>query len=96
MPKYILLVDWTDTGVVALRESPARPDKARDMARALGAVIEQIYMIMGDHDVIAVVDAPNDDAMAKFVLRLAAGGSVRTRTLKAFTEDEYRAILGAL
>lgn len=96
MPKYILLVDWTAAGVIALRESPARLDKARDMAKAVDATIEQIYMVMGDHDVIVVMDGPNDDAIAKFVLRLAAGGSVRTKTLKAFTEDEYRSILGAL
>ena len=38
----------------------------------------------------AVVDAPNDDAVAKLVLQLGMAGNVRTKTLKAFTEDQYR------
>jgi uncharacterized protein with GYD domain len=96
MAKYILLVDWTAEGARALRESPARLDKAREAAKAVGATIEQFYLVMGDHDMVAIIDAPNDDAVAKFALRMAMGGSVRTKTLKAFTEDQYRGILGAL
>jgi uncharacterized protein with GYD domain len=53
-------------------------------------------MTMGGYDMVAHVEAPDDATLAKFVLHLAGGGNVRTQTLKAFSEDEYRKILGAL
>jgi uncharacterized protein with GYD domain len=96
MANYILLVDWTGEGIRAVKESPSRLDKAREMAKGLGVQFEQFYMVMGDHDMVAVLDAPNDDAIARFVLKLSMAGKVRTKTLKAFTEDQYRGILGAL
>jgi uncharacterized protein with GYD domain len=51
---------------------------------------------MGAHDIVTVAEAPNDEAMAKFVLALAAGGNVRTLTMKAFTEAEYRKLIASL
>jgi uncharacterized protein with GYD domain len=96
MAKYILLGSWTGDGVRAVKDSPSRLDKARELAKSVGAKIEQFYMVMGDHDMVVVLDAPNDDAVATFVLKLSMGGNVRTKTLKAFTEDQYRGILGAL
>jgi uncharacterized protein with GYD domain len=45
---------------------------------------------------VVIADAPDDAALARFILRLAQAGNVRTKTLKAFTEDQYRGILGAL
>jgi uncharacterized protein with GYD domain len=48
------------------------------------------------HDIIAVVEADSDDAMAKFALSLGSVGAVRTTTLRAFAEPEYRRIMGEL
>lgn len=96
MAKYILLIDWTEAGVKNVKQSPARLDSARELGRSERVAIEQTYMVMGDHDIVAIVDAPDDAALARFVLRLAQAGSIRTKTLKAFTEDQYRGILGAL
>jgi uncharacterized protein with GYD domain len=53
-------------------------------------------MTMGAHDLVAIYEAPSDDAAARFALMLARGGNVRTQTLKAFSEPEYRDIIGAL
>jgi uncharacterized protein with GYD domain len=53
-------------------------------------------MTMGDYDMVAHLDAPDDATLARFVLNLSGGGNVRTHTLKAFGEDEYRKVLGAL
>lgn len=96
MAKYILLAAWTEAGIKAVRHSPARLDAAREMAKAERVTIEQFFMVMGDHDMVVIADAPDDAALARFVLRLAQGGNIRTKTLKAFTEDQYRGILGAL
>jgi uncharacterized protein with GYD domain len=52
-------------------------------------------MTMGRFDNVCVIEAPDDESYAKAVLALGAQGNVSTETLKAFTEDEYRRILGS-
>ena len=96
MAKYILLVNWTDQGVRSVKDSPKRLDAARKLAETAGAKMGDFYMTMGGYDMVTHVQAPDDATMAKFVLSLASGGNIRTHTLKAFSEDEYRKILGAL
>ena len=96
MAKYILLVNWTDQGVKAVKDSPKRLEAARKQAETAGAKLGDFYMTMGGYDMVVHAEAPDDATLAKFVLQLAGAGNVRTQTLKAFSEDEYRKILGAL
>jgi uncharacterized protein with GYD domain len=53
-------------------------------------------MTMGSFDMISVIEAPDDETLAKHVLTVAAGGNLRTVTLKAFPEDSYRSIIANL
>ncbi len=96
MAKYIMLANWTDQGIQKVKESPGRLDAARAAARQLGAEITDFYMTMGAYDMVVTVEAPSDDVMAKFVLALGSLGNVRSTTLKAFSEPEYREIIGSL
>jgi len=96
MARYIMLVNWTDQGIRTVKDSPKRLDAARNAAKGVGAEIRDFYMTMGDHDMVVVIDAPADEAMAKFALVLGGAGNVRTKTLKAFSETEYRAIVSSL
>jgi uncharacterized protein with GYD domain len=96
MARYIQLLNWTDQGVKTVRESPKRLDAARDLAKKMGCEIREFYMTIGASDMVVIADAPDDTTMAKFSLMLAMGGNVRTTTMKAFPEDAYRKIIGAL
>lgn len=96
MAKYILLVNWTDQGVRNVKDSPKRLEAARKLAETAGAKLGDFYMTMGGYDMVVHLEASDDAAVAKFVLNLAGAGNVRTQTLKAFSEDEYRKILSAL
>lgn len=96
MATFILLADYTDTGFRTIRDSPQRLDAAREVAAKLGAQIKEFYLCMGGHDIVTIVEAPDDESMARFVLSLARIGAVRTRTLKAFDEKQYRKIIGEL
>jgi uncharacterized protein with GYD domain len=96
MATYILLANYTDSGFRHIKDSPKRLDTARETATKLGAQLKDFYLCMGGHDIVAIVEAPNDDIMAKFVLSLATVGAVRTTTLKAFNEKEYRQLIGTL
>lgn len=96
MPTYISLLSFTQQGVENIKESPARLDKAKQAFKTAGAELKEFYVVMGRYDAVAVCEAPNDETAAKLVLTIAAGGAIRTETLRAFSEDEYRKIIYAL
>ena len=96
MATYILLINWTEQGIKSVKESPKRADLARAVATRLGCELKDIYMTIGSYDLVALLEAPDDAAMAKFVLAAAATGNIRTTTLKAFPEASYREIIAAL
>lgn len=96
MSTYIVLVNWTDQGMKAVSDSPKRLDAARKLLGDMGGTFREFYLTMGDADMVAVCEAPDDAVMARFGLKLAMGGNVRTRTLKAFPEAAYREIINSL
>ena len=96
MALYITLVNWTDQGIKAIKESPARLDGARALAKKYGCTMKDFYLTIGSADMVAILEGPDDESVAKFSLALGASGSVRTTTLKAFPEETYRKIIGGL
>ncbi len=95
MSKYILLLNWTEQGVKEIKESANRYDAGKELAKSLGGSMESIHMTMGAYDLVCVVEAPTDEAMATLILRLAKG-AIRSTTLKAFPEPDYRKIIAAV
>jgi uncharacterized protein with GYD domain len=96
MTTYIMLVNWTEQGVKNVRESPKRLDAAKKSLADMGGSFKEFYLTMGDYDMVAVCEAPDDAVAARFALQLGMGGNVRTRTLKAFPEAAYREIINSL
>ena len=96
MPTYIMLSKWTDQGIRHVTDSPGRLDAARQLCRQHGAEITGFYMTMGPYDMVVIIDAPNDDAFARLAVSIAKGGNIRTTTLKAFDEAQYRKIIGSV
>ena len=96
MPMYIILINYTDQGIRNVKESPKRLDAAKKLLKSMGGEFKQFYLTMGAYDLATIVEAPNDEAIAKFALVVGSLGNIRTTTLKAFPEDEYRKIVAAL
>lgn len=96
MATYISLVNWTDQGIKSVKELPVRLDAAKALARKYGCELRQFFMTMGTTDMVAIIEAPNDEAMAQYGLALGASGALRTTTLKAFPEDAYRRIIAGI
>ena len=96
MATYITLLSFTQEGIENIKESPARLDAAKQAFRAMGAELKEFYLVMGQYDAVVVAEAPDDETVAKLALAIGSGGAVRTETLRAFTEDEYRKIIAAL
>lgn len=96
MATYVMLLNWTDQGIRHVKDSPGRLDAARDLCRQHGAEMTAFHMTIGVYDMVAVFDAPNDETYAKIALSIAKGGNVRTTSLKAFEESQYREIIGSI
>ena len=94
MATYVVLGRFTDQGRQG-SNIPQRRARAHELAKALGASFTA-YVTMGAYDVVWVVDAPNDEAIAKWVLRLGQAGNVATQTMRAFTEAEVDELIAGL
>ncbi len=96
MPTYITLGTYTQQGIENMKESPDRLDDVRAALSAAGGELKAFYLVMGQYDFVAVASAPNDQTAATLALSIGAHGNVRTETLRAFDEEEYREVVAAL
>ncbi len=96
MPTYIALINWTQKGIENVKDSPDRADTWKDAVKQSGCEAKSFFMTMGDYDLVTVVEAPDDETYARLTLAVAALGNIRTKTLRAFTEEEYRRIIEGL
>ena len=96
MPHFVTLIRYTREGIARIKESPARLDAAKTAAENVGGKLQSWYLTMGQYDSVIISEFPNDETAAEFSLFLGALGNVTTETLRAFTEGEYRNIVGRL
>jgi uncharacterized protein with GYD domain len=96
MPTFIVSLNWTDQGIRAIKDGAKRAKAAREMAKKFGVEIKEVYLTSGDSDLLAILDTPHGDNVAKFALALSAGGNVRTRTCRAWPQAEYLKLIAEL
>jgi uncharacterized protein with GYD domain len=94
MPTYVALIDWTEQGVRGFKDSVDRYEAASGQLEALGVDFKQVYWTLGTHDIVSIIDAPDDETLAAGLLAVAGQGNIRTTTLRAFTGDEMRSVIG--
>jgi uncharacterized protein with GYD domain len=96
MPTYIAMAKWTQQGLKDIKDSASRLNVARKNFEAAGVTIKEFYLVMGRYDTITIIEAPDDASVAAAMLKAASLGSITSETCRAFTEGEYREILGRL
>ena len=96
MSDYIMLINYTDQGVRNIKSSPKRADAARFLAKSCGAEMKDLYLTLGQYDMIIKVEAEKDALVAKFDLALRSIGNIRSSVLRVFTEQEFRDIVAEL
>ncbi len=96
MSTYIILSNYTEQGIRDVKDSPARLDAVKKLLGDLGGRLTAFYLTMGSYDIVVIIDLPSDQAAARFALTIGALGNVRTTTLKAFTESEFKDIVQSL
>lgn len=94
MPTYVMLLNWTDQGIRNYKDTPSRADAFSAAAEKLKAKILHIYWTVGPYDLVAVVEAPDDETITAALLQLGGVGNVRSTTLRAFGREEMDRIIG--
>jgi uncharacterized protein with GYD domain len=93
MPTYISLLKWTDQGIQNIKDSPKRLDDFKSDLEAAGGKLVGFYLTMGRYDMVLIIESPSEEVSAVLSLSTASSGSIKTETMKAFTENEYRGII---
>jgi uncharacterized protein with GYD domain len=97
MATYLVLSQYRGKGSEDAEQALKELTESRQMSAAMGVQIKAIYMLMGaNYDFACIAEAPDDMAMAKLALALTAQGVVRTQTMRAFTEDEFKRMIESM
>ena len=96
MATYIALIRYTDKGIETVRESPSRLAGAKEMLRGLGVELKQFFLLMGEYDVMYIMEAENEEAVTRASLALGSTGKIKAQTFRAFSEEEYRELIASL
>ena len=93
MPTYISLVQFTDKGIQAAKETTQRVADWAVKVQSMGVSVKQMYWTLGEYDQVCVFEAPDDETAASVLLAADLLGNIRTQTLRAFTASEMKKIL---
>ncbi len=95
MATYIMLMKFLNPGVDSIKEASRGRAAGKKAAKALGITWKQQYLVMGDYDIITILEAPNDEVVAKFAL-MGMTGTLSITTMRAFTESEADKLIKGL
>jgi uncharacterized protein with GYD domain len=93
MPHYVLLMNWTEQGVKAFKQTVDRSEGARTALGAVGINLKEIYWTIGPYDIVAIAEAPDEETLSAALLALGSQGNLRTTTMRGLTTDEMRAVI---
>jgi len=96
MPNFVILMKLTDQGAKAIKDAPGRIEAGIKAYEKMGGKINGFYVVMGEYDYVAVGEAPSDEVATTFALGLGSLGNVKTTTLRAYTKEEFAAMVKKL
>ena len=93
MTRYITLLTFTQKGAEEIHDSTERAHRFDKMAKKAGVKVEAQYWTMGGYDGVVTLSADHEKRILHLLAELAAGGNVRTETMRAFTDKEFTDLL---
>jgi uncharacterized protein with GYD domain len=93
MPTYVVLISWTDQGATNFKDTVDRYQAAQDAGSQAGVTWRETHWTLGPYDIVATLDAPDDETLMATILNVVGQGNIRTTTMRAFSADEMRGVL---
>lgn len=89
MAIYIMLTHLTDEGRKTVKEKPERIKEVNKEVEKMGVKVLSQYALLGAYDFINILEAPDNQTVAKVAVELGARGTLQTTTLTALSVDEF-------
>jgi len=89
MAKYIIISNLTDEGAKTLKRNPGRVKEVNAELKQMGVNVLDQYAVLGNFDFMTIVEADEENTIAKAVVEIASRGSIKTATYKAIPIDEF-------
>ena len=93
VPTYAMLTNLGPDGWETLLQNPDRIQAVRSEVEATGLKVVAQYALLGQYDFLNIIEAPDEHAMARAAIMLAARGTMRTTTLQAIPVEDLISIL---
>ncbi len=94
MPVYVSLVNFTHEGLKTMKsKGEARSDIVKRNVESLGGKMLHAYYCLGEYDVVAILEFPNNHAAMKAGVLNASMGHIRIKTMPAVSRDEWKTVL---
>ncbi len=93
MATFVSLVNWTEQGIKNFKDTAKRADAFAELVKKRGGSVKGIWWTLGEYDIVAVTEAPDDETATAVLLEVGSLGNVRTQTLRAFDRDEIQGIV---
>jgi uncharacterized protein with GYD domain len=90
------LLRFTDKGLQNVKDSTKRAAAAKEAGKKLGVNMRDIFWTTGEYDLVCVLEADSETALAAFAIAVAGQGNVRVQTLRAYSASEMDGILAKL
>ena len=96
MQSYVTLYKFTDQGIKNIKDIPRLMEDNIKNWEAMGGKVSALYILMGEYDIMGITEAPSDEIAMTFLMAMGSRGNVRTTTLKAFTKEQFAAMVKKL
>ena len=88
MVSYLIMGKFTDLGIKNVKETIARSERFKEIAKECGVTIREIMWLTGDYDVFSIAEAEDEKHIVTMLLRAGSRGYVKTNSYRAFAKDE--------
>jgi uncharacterized protein with GYD domain len=88
MPTYVMLTNLTADGVRTLKNNPGRVAEVNKEVEQIGARVVAQYATLGQYDFVTIIEAPDDETMAKVSIEMGSRGTMTSQTLAALPSDK--------
>ncbi len=89
MPVYITLWRYTREGLIDIKNTESRFEAVKRIIESNGGKLLEIYGLVGEYDVLTIVQMPNKSAMASTILKICASGRITAQTMSALPIEEF-------
>jgi uncharacterized protein with GYD domain len=93
MPTYVSLIHWTEQGIKNYKDTTSRAADFSKLVESLGGRVHELLWTVGEYDIVAVSEFPDDETGTAALLQVGSLGNVRTSTMRAYSADEMGNII---